>query len=205
MKCISRFVGMLVVAPLIASCVSPEYLAVRGECEVQANRQYPPKLESRLTAKNELVSVGDGNHTCTTQYKRQWPTGQVERARTTCTEGTKLINRPYSTTETVDLNRGLREEYINQCRASTCLQRYGNYSCEKPEPILNCQSDADCHYGQSCRSRSGGGTECRAITGGIVIGCQTDLDCKEGDSCRSKKGGGTECRPITRSIAPLKY
>lgn len=59
---------------------------------------------------------------------------------------------------------------------------------------MNCRSDSQCNRGESCRSKVGGGTECRASQ--VAMACYTDRDCSYGESCRSAAGGGTECRPI---------
>ena len=64
---------------------------------------------------------------------------------------------------------------------------------------MACGTDQDCPVGLSCRSRKGGGTECRAgHEQGMMLenmACGSNSDCPSGLSCRSKKGGGTECRP----------
>ena len=68
---------------------------------------------------------------------------------------------------------------------------------------LACETSSDCPYGSSCRSKSGGGTECRTDGGLSVVSnleslpritCEISSDCPPGTSCRSKSGGGTECR-----------
>lgn len=66
---------------------------------------------------------------------------------------------------------------------------------------IDCKSNSDCEPGMDCRSKSGGGAECRPrlsietndrANGGME--CQSKADCNSGMSCRSKKGGGSECR-----------
>lgn len=56
---------------------------------------------------------------------------------------------------------------------------------------MMCRTRSDCPGNQSCRSKPGGGTECR---GDGKVECKTSSDCSGGLSCRSKSGGGTECR-----------
>ena len=61
--------------------------------------------------------------------------------------------------------------------------------------ILQCKSNRDCASNESCRSKTGGGTECRAGSDSTVImECTTNADCRNGLSCRSKPGGETQCR-----------
>jgi hypothetical protein len=73
----------------------------------------------------------------------------------------------------------------------TCLILGG---CAVSNHNMYCQSDKDCTDGFSCRSKKGGGTECRAKPDEHTMSCQSDIDCSAGFSCRSKTGGGTECR-----------
>lgn len=88
--------------------------------------------------------------------------------------------------------RGWRQEVIHD-------QIKGFRSTSSKE--FGCQSSTECAQGMECRSRRGGGTECRAkvnvesnemIDGSIE--CNSRTDCSNGKSCRSKIGGGTECR-----------
>ena len=73
----------------------------------------------------------------------------------------------------------------------TCLILGG---CAVSNHNMYCQSDKDCTDGFSCRSKKGGGTECKARPNEHTMNCQSDIDCSAGFSCRSKTGGGTECR-----------
>ncbi len=77
---------------------------------------------------------------------------------------------------------------------SACANQYNTATME-------CYSDNDCLSGQSCRSKKGGGSECRgsAISLARTSECQSESDCAYGQSCRSKKGGGTECRASSES------
>ena len=62
-------------------------------------------------------------------------------------------------------------------------------------PYMDCHTDKDCTDGRECRSKPGGGTECRrALVTPNDMDCHTDKDCTDGRECRSKPGGGTECR-----------
>ena len=63
-----------------------------------------------------------------------------------------------------------------------------------------CNASSDCEYGYSCRSKNGGGNECRKSTTLLSekiedgFTCSVSADCLPGSTCRSKKGGGNECR-----------
>lgn len=65
---------------------------------------------------------------------------------------------------------------------------------------MSCQVDKDCNTGYSCRSKLGGGTECKLINSLGAMSCKNNSDCSYGYSCRSIEGGGTECR--TKSEIP---
>lgn len=66
---------------------------------------------------------------------------------------------------------------------------------------MSCQVDKDCNIGYSCRSKLGGGTECKLINSLGAVSCKNNSDCSYGYSCRSIEGGGTECR-IKSEIPP---
>jgi len=84
--------------------------------------------------------------------------------------------------------RGWRQEVIHdpiKGARSTSSKEFG------------CQSSGECPQGMECRSRRGGGTECRErvnvesaerIEGSVE--CKSREDCSNGMSCRSKKKGG---------------
>ena len=66
-------------------------------------------------------------------------------------------------------------------------------------PAMLCQNDFDCVAGYSCRSKSGGGTECRVkssntFNSNLLGNCKNDFDCAAGYSCRTKPESGSECR-----------
>jgi peptidoglycan-associated lipoprotein len=52
-----------------------------------------------------------------------------------------------------------------------------------------CGSSSDCPQGFSCRSKTGGGSQCLR-----TVECESSSDCPQGLSCRSTAGGGTECK-----------
>lgn len=79
----------------------------------------------------------------------------------------------------------------------TCLILGG---CAVSNHNMYCQSDINCSAGFSCRSKKGGGTECRARPDEHTMSCQSDIDCSAGFSCRSKTGGGTECRATQSTV-----
>lgn len=53
-------------------------------------------------------------------------------------------------------NLGYQQDY-----AKRSMQYSAQDSNYHPAPNMSCASDSDCENGQSCRSRKGGGTECR--------------------------------------------
>ena len=52
-----------------------------------------------------------------------------------------------------------------------------------------CGSSSDCPQGYSCRSKTGGGSQCLR-----TVECESSSGCPQGLSCRSTAGGGTECK-----------
>lgn len=108
-------------------------------------------------------------------------------------------------TARVDVNVNNRAQAAKQCMYARGWQlirvdqtaRNTNSSAntyDDRKSIFECEISADCGQGRSCRSRKGGGTECRDDDRESIIECNSSADCGQGRSCRSRKGGGTECR-----------
>lgn len=83
------------------------------------------------------------------------------------------------------------------------------YGCSSH--VMLCKTDLDCNYGNSCRSKSGGGTECRVKTAlniaspdTFTANCKNDFDCAAGYSCRTKAENGSECRIKTPTSDDVK-
>lgn len=104
-----------------------------------------------------------------------------------------------------DANDQLRNEAVAACMyrkgwrlvASDHVATTRAQADQSRTSVAECQTDRDCGRGRSCRSRSGGGTECRLSNPGVssmTMDCQFESDCPRGQSCRSRTGGGTECR-----------
>lgn len=83
----------------------------------------PAKLEQRIVRKIKLVEVPDGNLNCNTTYLGSFAT-------TNCTQGTKLIDVPYTDVETVDVNKGARDAEIGACTRTACVAKYKNADCK---------------------------------------------------------------------------
>lgn len=125
----------LVLISLLLSCATPEYLQSNQECQMQANKIYPPALQQQTVKKSRLVTVPDGKQTYSTTYR---PTGgtvnnPVYTAETQCRQGERTERQYYDEVETIDLNYDVRSDYVNNCRPNLCIQRYGNRDCEIPK------------------------------------------------------------------------
>lgn len=116
------------------------------------------------------------------------------------------IQRPPSS-YSVDANAENRYDALKQCihargwkriEVGTSLRAPNTNDGRAFSGNMACGTDSDCPVGLSCRSKKGGGTECRpGQEQGLRpenVACGIDSDCPSGFSCRSKKGGGTECR-----------
>lgn len=55
-------------------------------------------------------------------------------------------------------------EVVTSFQCTDMTLRRSSSSLPRGGGGMQCQTDSDCSAGQSCRSRKGGGTECRAIT-----------------------------------------
>lgn len=143
------------------------------------------------------------------------PSGYSSGSSTTCVPVGNTIRcntsggaTPAPQVLSYDGNSSRRKEFQERCMAALGYQRVQIQTPEASEyvpttsnysrpAIRNCETNADCGVGKSCRSSEGGGTECRSTTSfgaSPILACKTSADCKQGENCRSKKGGGTECR-----------
>ena len=129
-------------------------------------------LEQRTVQRVRPVNVPNGNVTCST-------TGMGTFLSTNCTSGTNLEFVPYTSVERIDVNKEMRLSDLGNCVRSTCYRKYGNVECQINRnkdsasssiqeligttriPNMECQSSRECPSNLSCRSRKGGGTECR--------------------------------------------
>lgn len=156
-----------------------------NECVVTAVRDIP--------ANNRTVSSGVSTTTCS------------------AIAGLNCVTRDPAA-YTYDVNSEIRQYVFEECMKEKGWVWVRKRTLDRPSgegspvrqslapkegaPNLVCRTDSDCDFGESCRSTSGGGTECRmrADSDYANILCRTDADCVYGKSCRSKSGGGTECR-----------
>lgn len=173
---------VFVVVIFLTSCATNEYRSVESGCEVEAQRLYPPKLQNYLVTKKKQIEVGDGTFRCTSKERpASYSVGNAHMETITdCQEGKKYIDKEYTVRETEDLNEDTRRNFVNQCASSKCVQLYGNHLCKtsKSDKVSvgtysssstdvgrtlgkDCQTHAECGQGQSCRSKKGGGAECR--------------------------------------------
>lgn len=110
-------------ALLLAGCATEEKLAVKGECQSEAYRMYPVKMETYVITKTRSVEVPDGTISCTT-------VGSGDYKRTDCREGKKYVDEKYEVEEARDSNSLSRYTYIDRCTSQRCAQRYGNSGCK---------------------------------------------------------------------------
>lgn len=125
-------IATLIILSLLLSCATPEYLQANHECQMQADKMYPPALKQQTVKKSRLITVPDGSQTCDTRYDA---TGGTVTAKTRCTQGERTEIQYYNDVETIDLNYEARSGYVNNCRPNLCIQRYGNRDCEIPKPL----------------------------------------------------------------------
>ncbi len=116
---------ILVLAPLLASCGTPEYRAERSVCEAEWRQKIPPRLERQLVERIRYIRVPTGISTCTTTTT---PTGSVQN----CVAQTRTEGIPYTTVETVDVNAPARDLQIRACAAKVCTAKFGNPECRRP-------------------------------------------------------------------------
>jgi len=104
---------------LLSACTTPEYDAERRACTAQWMTRIQPDFAQQLVERLRYEQRPTGRTTCTT-------TGN----QTTCVDQMTTIAIPYTTVETVDLNKPRRDAQIADCTARACVARYGNPSCE---------------------------------------------------------------------------
>ena len=135
---ILRALGFLVIGTftiITGGCATQEWRQANGECARNAYAAHPPINENRIVRRSELVRVPDGNTSCKTEYIRisSYSYPPKYEAKTECTQGTKLENRFYNETITVDLNKDNRDNATWNCTVRLCQQLYGNADCKPPK------------------------------------------------------------------------
>ena len=158
------------IAIAITGCATKERIEVAAQCRADAIRQFPPNIEKQLVNKTREIKVPTGNADCTTLG--------VAAGYMSCTATTRSEYITYAALEDVDTNASKRFNAQNECTNRVCYERYGNVDCKgesrepaaKPSnaqplfnasPNMSCQTSSDCPGLLSCRSKAGGGTECR--------------------------------------------
>ncbi len=157
--------ALIFLAVLASGCATKEFDQVKSACESAAWQAYPASLSREMVTVSRIVSVPDGNVSCSSNIF-------LGSLRTNCTQGVRYETAYDNVIQTVDANAQARNAYIGSCARRQCTARYGNAECDpngspSSEPqtprALLCLVDADCGSGKSCRSRIGGGTICRQI------------------------------------------
>lgn len=104
----------------LAACGTPEYRAEKAICEAKWSEQIPPRLERQIVEKVRYIEVPWGPVICR-------PVG--DKGEQICRQRTRLEDIPYTTVETVDVNRPRRLAEVRACTALACQSRLGNPEC----------------------------------------------------------------------------
>lgn len=175
------------------------------ECQTEAAKTYPTQVVT------QQVTSGYTTPSTTHCYGSGSAYGNSDYAYGNSTVNCTTMPGEHvpGVTATVDANGENRSLAAKQCMYARGWQLIQVTSSSQalepqvPQPHSQdfaCAVNSDCLSGYSCRSRKGGGTECRSNYQVLQphsqeMACAANSDCPNGSSCRSKKGGGTECRP----------
>ncbi len=132
------------------------------ECQVEAARLYPAaivtqQLTSGYTTPSTTNCYGSGS---------AYGVGSTVygSSSTNCTTTPGQTVAPV--TYTADANTSNRNQATQACMVARGWQRVritGNQRTQPTASGMSCAVDAECPAGNSCRSKRGGGTECRPI------------------------------------------
>lgn len=103
----------------LAACATPEYRQEQDICTAEWMQKIPPEYEQRLVNRTRAIEVPTGQTTCR-------KVGDVVQ----CQQIMRTEFIPYTTVETVDVNKARRDPKIRACTQSACMARYGNPECK---------------------------------------------------------------------------
>lgn len=104
---------------VLAGCSTPEFRAERGQCTAQWNQKIPPVFVRELFNRIETRQVPTGRIICETS-------GTV----TICDQQMRKETFKVPDVRTVDRNKPRRDAQISACTRQSCLEKFGNASCE---------------------------------------------------------------------------
>jgi hypothetical protein len=130
------------------------------ECQSDAARLYPAafvaqQISSGYVSPSSTYCSGDGS-------AYGIGTSVYGSASSTCTTYPGQVIAPVSIP--IDVNSSNRDRSAEACMYSRGWSLVKVSKNREPTPQaapMSCETDANCSFGQSCRSRKGGGTECR--------------------------------------------
>ena len=140
---LSRYVlvGMVV---LVAGCATNAHWehAYKGQQEWYSDNARCRAMGNSAGMGSPIVPVGGGwSSPVAAGFAQGWNQGEAMRAARA------------------------REEIYQQCMMGEGWRLVSDSGNEPPDSSMECQTSYDCPNGYSCRSKRGGGTECRMRTG----------------------------------------
>lgn len=126
MKIAARLTALAMVPLLAAGCASPQWQAANADCVTRYNVEIPADYQRMLVVRQQPTPM-TGGFRC---YPRGWGPGAPAR----CYPYNYWGYLPYSTWEMVDVNAERRDAAIRACTTATCINRFGNSSCDVPPP-----------------------------------------------------------------------
>ena len=120
-----QYAGILLVGVSILiglSGCSAAYQNAMEICEQQARSKLPRSYETKTVNLVKSESVPDGNVQC-----QLMPVGNIYINK--CTQGTRLLEIPYTKVVTVDVNKEERKRLENSCIEQRCPKGFMDKEC----------------------------------------------------------------------------
>lgn len=116
-------ISLLLIIIAVTGCASKEYKVERKACSNKAGEEFPPKIISKIGTCYKTIEI---------PYRTDCDTyaDGYGGFSTRCSQKTKNERIPYSCTTEIDLNKSARTNYIASCVKTSCIERYGNKSCD---------------------------------------------------------------------------
>jgi len=121
-----RIFPTLFAVSILVGCASAELKNAETQCTPEAYSLHPVSMQQRVETRLRTEMKGTGQISCTSSGITNYMSGSAfSNTTTNCTEFKVPVSVPYEVTVSVDVNRGRREVFINDCALRTCRNQYG--------------------------------------------------------------------------------
>jgi hypothetical protein len=110
----------------LSGCASDEYKRAASQCEPEAYKNYPVMLQQQVRTEIRYELVDSGQVTCSSSGITTYSGNTGFTTGSANCQAQKIPKAvEYQVTDTVDVNKRIRNAQISECAMRTCIQQYG--------------------------------------------------------------------------------